>query len=98
MRRRQFTVFERKQIAVRAHDCCEYCQSLATFATQSFVLEHILPLAKGGSNDLSNLALACPGCNTYKSDKTEVVDPFDNTFVPLFNPRTQPWADHFVWE
>ena len=97
MRRRQFTALERQQIAERAYDCCEYCQSLAAFATQSFTIEHIWPLVKGGTNHLDNLALACPGCNAYKGDKTEAIDPFDNTLAPLFNPRTQRWIEHFIW-
>lgn len=97
MRRRQFTSSEREQISQRAHECCEYCQSLAAFATQSFTIEHTHPLVKGGTNSLDNLALAYPGCNAYKGDKTEGLNPFDNTFVPLFNPRTQRWTDHFIW-
>ncbi|MDX2285233.1 MAG: HNH endonuclease [Bacteroidia bacterium] len=39
--------------------CCEYCKSQAAFATYSFSIEHIIPLSKGGTHDLSNLALAC---------------------------------------
>lgn len=31
-------------------------------------LDHLLPRSLGGSNDLSNLVLACPSCNTKKGD------------------------------
>jgi hypothetical protein len=37
-------------------------------------IEHIIPIAKGGSNDESNLWLACPICNRYKSDKITNID------------------------
>ena len=60
-------------------------------------IEHIVPLAKGGSNDESNLWLACPICNRYKADKTSAVDPETGQTVELFNPRTQVWAEHFRW-
>ena len=32
-------------------------------------LEHIYPKAKGGSNRISNLCLACPSCNQKKGSK-----------------------------
>jgi 5-methylcytosine-specific restriction endonuclease McrA len=60
-------------------------------------IEHIIPLAKGGSDDELNLWLACPICNSHKSDKTDAVDPETGTIVPLFNPRLQQWSDHFNW-
>lgn len=60
-------------------------------------LEHIIPLAKGGTNDEANLWLACPLCNGHKSDKVETLDPETNTIVPLFNPRRQTWNQHFRW-
>jgi hypothetical protein len=41
--------------------------------------------------------LACPLCNRYKSDKTTAIDPKTHQTVPLFNPRTQAWAEHFCW-
>ena len=31
-------------------------------------MDHIVPLAKGGSNDLSNLQCACGVCNRIKQD------------------------------
>lgn len=32
-------------------------------------VDHIIPLARGGTNDPSNLVVACPKCNLSKSDK-----------------------------
>jgi hypothetical protein len=60
-------------------------------------IEHILPTAKGGSDDESNLWLACQFCNGHKSNKTEETDPLTGERVPLFNPRTQNWWEHFRW-
>lgn len=60
-------------------------------------IEHIIPLAQGGTDDESNLWLACPICNRHKSDKTSARDPITNTIQLLFNPRTQTWDEHFRW-
>jgi len=60
-------------------------------------VEHIIPVAKGGSDDEINLWLACPLCNGHKSDKVEAKDPETGETVPLFNPRTQTWSEHFEW-
>lgn len=32
-------------------------------------IDHIIPLSRGGSNDISNIVLACPSCNESKHDK-----------------------------
>ncbi len=97
MARRYVTAQERQAIAERAKGRCEYCQSRADFATQSFSVEHIMPVSKDGETGLENLALACPGCNGHKYNKTDYPDPIDGALVPLFNPRTQRWQDHFAW-
>jgi hypothetical protein len=41
--------------------------------------------------------LACASCNLSKTDKATGTDPRTHAEVPLFNPRTQAWADHFRW-
>jgi hypothetical protein len=63
----------------------------------TFHVEHIVPRAGGGQSLLDNLALACPGCNLKKSDRTELPDPETGLLVPIFNPRLNRWHDHFRW-
>lgn len=63
----------------------------------SFAVEHIIPVARGGSDGLDNLALACSGCNGHKYDKVEALDPISKQIVPLFHPRRQDWDAHFQW-
>jgi hypothetical protein len=87
----------RKMIAERARGCCEYCLSQASFSTQSFSIEHIIPSIKGGKTEADNLALSCQGCNNYKHVRTEGVDPISKKIFPLYHPRQQRWEDHFVW-
>ncbi len=61
-----------------------------------FHLEHIRARRHGGQNSLDNLAWACPRCNERKSANLSGVDPDTGRVVRLFNPRTDPWARHFV--
>ncbi len=88
---------QRKLVRERAGGYCEYCLSSVNFAVQSFECEHIIPVAQGGKTVESNLAFACGGCNRCKSAKTMGADPDSGEIVPLFNPRTQLWYDHFAW-
>ena len=60
-------------------------------------IEHIIPRSKGGSNEESNLWLSCSLCNRNKGAKTTGVDPLTGEVLPLFNPRTQKWSQHFQW-
>ncbi len=84
-------------VFARAHGCCEYCRSQVRYAPQSFSVEHIVPRSKGGTTTLDNLALSCQGCNNHKYAKIEARDPVSGQTVPLYNPRTHSWEDHFTW-
>lgn len=86
-----------RAVIERAENRCEYCQSHADYATETFAVEHIRPRSRGGTNELDNLALSCSGCNGRKYIKTEAPDPADGAMVPLFNPREDRWQDHFCW-
>lgn len=87
----------RREVVERARERCEYCRSPAEFATQSFAIEHIEPRVFGGETELSNLALACEGCNSHKATKTTGLDFLTGAVVPLFHPRQHRWIEHFCW-
>lgn len=86
-----------QRIRASAQNRCGYCLSPQRLVMARLEIEHIIPLIKGGTNDESNLWLACPLCNGHKSSKVEAGDPKTGEIVPLFNPRTQNWAEHFHW-
>jgi hypothetical protein len=84
--------------AERAGNRCEYCRMHQALQGATFHLEHVIPISRGGTSELSNLALACPACNLKKSDRVEVTDPETGDLVTLFHPRQDSWKDHFAWE
>ncbi len=86
-----------RRVRTDARNRCGYCLSPQRLVMARLEIEHIIPISKGGSNDESNLWLACPLCNRYKSDKTTGVDRETSETVRLFNPRTQVWFEHFSW-
>ena len=81
-------------VHTRADGCCEYCQTCELNIGQTLHIEHINP---SGSDHPDNLCLACPNCNLSKGVATKSVDPKTGEKVPLFNPRSQVWDQHFEW-
>lgn len=65
----------RQQVRDRAKCCCEYCWSQENFSPTPFSIEHIIPICKGGTDTLENLAWSCQGCNNHKYTYTQVRDP-----------------------
>ncbi|MBI3971436.1 MAG: HNH endonuclease [Chloroflexi bacterium] len=85
------------RVRAAARDRCGYCLSPQHLVMARLQIEHIVPIAKGGSDEEVNLWLACPICNGHKSDKTGAPDPETGQPALLFNPRTQVWSEHFQW-
>jgi hypothetical protein len=56
----RLTVFQRDMYT------CQYC-GLAGIALEC---DHIVPISRGGSNDIENLTTACMRCNRSKGSKT----------------------------
>ena len=62
---------------------CPYCKvKLYKTGKNIFHSDHIVPLSKGGSNDISNIQLLCPKCNMSKHDK--LPEEFAANFGKLF--------------
>lgn len=97
MSRRRLTAGDKEKVARRAHGYCEYCRCPAEYSPDTFSIEHIVPLARGGGHELSNLALSCQGCNNRKFISIDAIDPVRGERVALFHPRRDSWRDQFAW-
>lgn len=62
------TVEQFYQLCSRLDWCCSYCNS--KLDNRTVTEDHIIPLSKGGSDDIENIAPACRYCNTQKGART----------------------------
>lgn len=65
-KRKQITTDKRIKVYNRSKGRCAICGDFIPF--DEFTVDHITPLAKGGTNDISNLQSACKTCNHIKQD------------------------------
>ena len=87
----------RERVQAQAQNRCGYCLAHQEYVPGTLEIEHIVPSAKGGSDEEDNLWLACHACNLYKGSKTDARDPLTGRTATLFNPRIQSWSHHFQW-
>jgi hypothetical protein len=86
----------RREVIERAGGCCEYCLSDTQERPIDFAIDHVIAVKHGGPTQLDNLCLSCYWCNSYKGSDLSSVDWEQGTeIVPLYNPRTQVWVEHF---
>src|SRR4051812_48421554 len=82
----------------RAADRCEYCHLPADCSAAPFQIDHIIARKHHGTDELSNLALACYYCNKYKGPNIAGIDPLSGQLVRLFHPRLDDWSATFGWD
>jgi 5-methylcytosine-specific restriction endonuclease McrA len=64
------TVDELKALFQRQRGKCAYC---GVSIRNGYHIDHVIPLARGGSNWIANIALACAKCNLTKSATDPIV-------------------------
>jgi hypothetical protein len=69
-----------------------------TVASFAFSIKITLHSRHSGTEDLSNLALACGRCNAHKGCNLTGLDPVSGEIIRLFDPRSQNWSNHFQME
>lgn len=88
----------RRTVRKRATNRCEYCLLAESDAFFPHEPDHVIARKHRGETSLDNLALACIDCNRFKGSDIASIDPLTGEIVPLFNPRTQSWSEHFTTE
>jgi hypothetical protein len=83
-------------VVKRAGNRCEFCLIHQDDVPQQHEIDHLVARKHGGQTVAANLALTCLSCNRYKGSDQTAIDPETQILVPLFNPRVQTWADHFM--
>lgn len=80
-KRRSFNQEERKIIYAKTNGHCYLCGEFVDFS--EFEVEHKIPLARGGTNDFSNLFPVCHICNTLKGSiaPTDLINKVTQIFM-----------------
>ncbi len=65
--RKAFSPAERVAIYDREGGHCFHCGD--PISAYDFHVDHLIPIAAGGSDEMDNLAASCAPCNLAKSDK-----------------------------
>ena len=60
----------RLMILARESNACVYCT--AALSEDNFVLDHLVPVAKGGTNRKHNVVATCEVCNRRRSDSEPI--------------------------
>jgi hypothetical protein len=69
-----YTSEEIRALFVSQEYTCYYCNKpfFNGKLDIKFHIDHKTPLSRGGTSDISNIALACPKCNLSKNTKTDI--------------------------
>ena len=87
-----------QQVFDRAGGRCEYCHLPQSVSNLPFEIDHIIARKHQGLTVLTNLALSCWYCNSFKGSDIAGFDPVSGKLTRLFNPRRQRWLRHFRFE
>ena len=63
-KRTTFSVVTRNKICSKQRWCCNFCKKLLA---DVFIVDHMVPLFLGGSNEEYNLQALCPSCDKFKT-------------------------------
>lgn len=63
--RKWFTKEEKDFIRSKSNNLCSHCGKKLS---NDFTVEHVIPISKGGSNDMSNIVALCSDCNNAKDN------------------------------
>lgn len=66
--RKIFTFQEKKDILAKTDGKCAHCGLGLTPTHKKFTIEHMIPISKGGTNEMVNLLPLCEECNKSKGN------------------------------
>ena len=93
-KRKAISNAKRFRVLYRDNFRCQYCGATANEARLE--VDHITPLAKGGSNDESNLITACSICNNGKSANELSKQEFEGIYLKRLQREILAYMDDYI--
>lgn len=95
IKRRKYSVEERKIIYGKANGYCQLCGRKIAF--EDMTIDHIIPLANGGSNAMENTQAACLICNRFKANiyPDQFFDRISEVFIYQMQKK---YGDNLTWK
>ncbi|NEO76721.1 HNH endonuclease [Moorena sp. SIO4G3] len=94
MPRHYMTKELKRLVSHRAKSLCEYCL-ISEQDSGGCQFDHIISVKHGGETSAENLAYACLYCNLNKGTDLGSIIWRTGDLVRFFNPRRDPWSEHF---
>jgi 5-methylcytosine-specific restriction endonuclease McrA len=82
-KRQRWPTWVQKALSARERGLCASCSVAFSQLTRDSHIDHIVPLAVGGSNDISNLQLLCSACNLAKKTSHQTVSPSFQNYIQV---------------
>ena len=81
------TESKRREVFKKTRGRCSYCGCRLKF--NDFEVDHIIPLSRGGKNNIENLTPSCSACNRLKLDSSlkEFKKKIENIFIDTFHGK-----------
>lgn len=93
--RKHYSTTTRKMLYNKYDGVCQLCGKKLTI--KDMTLDHIVPLACGGIDDINNIQIACEQCNWLKADS--LPDDFANRVTNIFMYQMdKKRKGNFMWE
>lgn len=87
--RKRFPEWSKRAVIARDRGICANCgKNLVGELEDPYHFDHIVPLSKAGTNDLSNLQLLCSDCNLKKSNNLLPVNSSIPRYLQIWKKRT----------
>lgn len=95
VKRKIYSGMQRKEIYDKAEGHCQLCGRKITPNTMT--IDHIIPFADGGSNELDNLQAVCKQCNQLKANiyPEQFLDRITEIFMYQMEKK---YTDNLTWK
>lgn len=102
--------FSRKNVYLRDNFTCQYCGEQHLDYMHHLTLDHVVPKAKGGKTNWTNIVAACMACNSKKADHVKgwkpITVPIKPDYFAIANKvKSQPiivpdeaWLPYLNWD